>query len=368
MNVTPPIKQRGFSITEMLVAAVIGLILTAGAISMLVTSKQTYVVQDDLARIQEGARFAMDLMLADIRAAGYFGCHNSMGNVTNNLNGAANGVLFDTARAIEALEDGVDAWAPSNNTTDRVITTLDGGALGDTLRGSDAITIRRAGGIRWPATANMNNLGDPVTINHAPINGVSINTGDLLVLSDCASADIFRATNTPPASAAAAINHNAGANPEDNATNLLNKRYDTTAFVSPLATVRYFIGRDATGGPANPSLFREIVANGVITTQELVPGVESMQITYGIDNTGDNIPDSYVAANAGALGMVANNWNAVEAVRVALLLRSEQANSPDLDRSTYLVNGQALFGGAAPNDNRRRRVMMSAIFMRNNTQ
>ena len=53
-------KQGGFTLVELMVGAVIGLFLIGGAISILVTSRQTYATVDDLSRIQENARFAID--------------------------------------------------------------------------------------------------------------------------------------------------------------------------------------------------------------------------------------------------------------------------------------------------------------------
>ena len=63
-------------------------------------------------------------------------------------------------------------------------------------------------------------------------------------------------------------------------------------------------------------------ANVAANAQELVEGVESMQVLYGEDTTDDQNPNRYVSAN-----QVVNSANIVS-VRIGLLLRSPN-NTPD---------------------------------------
>ena len=78
-------KQRGFSLVELMVAITLGAILLGGAVTLFVNNRETYNVTNDLARLQETARFAMDTIIKDLRMAGYFGCHNRLDAVENNL-------------------------------------------------------------------------------------------------------------------------------------------------------------------------------------------------------------------------------------------------------------------------------------------
>lgn len=73
-------NARGFSLTELLVAMVIGLILLGGLVTLMVNSKKNYSQQDYSARLQENARFAMDFLSYDIRMAGFYGCSNEILN------------------------------------------------------------------------------------------------------------------------------------------------------------------------------------------------------------------------------------------------------------------------------------------------
>ena len=68
-----PLKRlpMGFSLVELMVAMTIGLALTLVVAQLFLGSRQTQATQDDLARIQEGARFAVELMAKELRMAGY---------------------------------------------------------------------------------------------------------------------------------------------------------------------------------------------------------------------------------------------------------------------------------------------------------
>ena len=52
-------RQQGFTIVELMVAATLGLLILAGAISMFISNKRIYTEQDEMGRLQENARFAM---------------------------------------------------------------------------------------------------------------------------------------------------------------------------------------------------------------------------------------------------------------------------------------------------------------------
>ena len=67
-------KQRGLSVVELLISLVIGMAVIAGSIQVVVSSKRSFMDQDEVSFIQANARYALDLMGKDIRMAGYLGC------------------------------------------------------------------------------------------------------------------------------------------------------------------------------------------------------------------------------------------------------------------------------------------------------
>ena len=64
-------RQSGLTLVELMVALVLGLLLLGGVTNVLVSSKQTFQANDDLGRVQENGRFALDILISDIRMAGY---------------------------------------------------------------------------------------------------------------------------------------------------------------------------------------------------------------------------------------------------------------------------------------------------------
>ena len=71
-----PRSQHGLSLVELMIALLLGLLITAAATQMLLTTKNAYRMQDDISRLQENGRFAVELLSHDIRMAGYMGCAN----------------------------------------------------------------------------------------------------------------------------------------------------------------------------------------------------------------------------------------------------------------------------------------------------
>lgn len=64
-------RHRGFTLVELMVALVISLLLMAGVIQVYLSSKQSYRLQDNVARIQESGRLATEILTRYIRLAGY---------------------------------------------------------------------------------------------------------------------------------------------------------------------------------------------------------------------------------------------------------------------------------------------------------
>ena len=70
--------QRGISFVEVLVAMVIGVIILAGVMQSMLTNQRNTAWSDDVAFVQENARYALETLARDIRWAGYWGCAANM--------------------------------------------------------------------------------------------------------------------------------------------------------------------------------------------------------------------------------------------------------------------------------------------------
>lgn len=64
-------QQTGFSLIELMVAMMLGVILIMGVFSVVLGSSQTYRLQDAMFRAQESGRFALTMMVSDLRQAGF---------------------------------------------------------------------------------------------------------------------------------------------------------------------------------------------------------------------------------------------------------------------------------------------------------
>ena len=63
--------QKGFTIVEIMVALTISLVLLAGVFQIYISSKESFRVQNELARLQENQRIAVEFLQRDIRQAGF---------------------------------------------------------------------------------------------------------------------------------------------------------------------------------------------------------------------------------------------------------------------------------------------------------
>jgi type IV pilus assembly protein PilW len=79
-------RQAGFNLIELMIAMVLGLIVSLGITQVFLSAKNTYVSQDAAAGIQEDARFVLSKMLQEIRMVGMFGCLQAITPPTTNGN------------------------------------------------------------------------------------------------------------------------------------------------------------------------------------------------------------------------------------------------------------------------------------------
>ena len=116
----------------------------------------------------------------------------------------------------------------------------------------------------------------------------------------------------------------------------------------------------ASGGATTESTFainanNELACNGT----PLISGVENLQIEYGVDTNGDNVPNSYQNADLVA------DWNQVIAVRLAILITSQGQVRDLASAEQYQLLGVSY---TAPNDRFHRRVFTTTIPLRNNNK
>lgn len=129
-----------------------------------------------------------------------------------------------------------------------------------------------------------------------------------------------------------------------------------------LGLSQFWVRNDA----GEPALACTSSVGGALSTENILRGVESLQVMYGVDTDNDGIPNRFV--NASDITDAAG-WRSVKAIRVGMVLRgargSQQAqgNSPNLYPLGENFAANIVF--AAPNDGRIRRVYTSTFMLRN---
>ena len=85
MFVSPQQKQNGLTLIELLIAMLLGTLMILGATSMFTANKRIYKEVDYQGRLAENARFAMEMIIRDLRMTGFIGCAIQQ-DVSNDLN------------------------------------------------------------------------------------------------------------------------------------------------------------------------------------------------------------------------------------------------------------------------------------------
>lgn len=294
-----------------MVAMVISLILLGGVIQIYLGSRQSYRVQDSQARLQENGRFAMYFLNKDIRMAGYMGC-NRLSSITPNVIANPPVPTFSSDTVLLGGDPGT--WPSSYGVTQP----------SNWVSGTSTIMVRYASPASVSLVGNMSTVNANIQLSANPS---GYQAGDVLFITDCSSADVFRATNVSQSSGTVTIAHSNS----QNAANFLSKAYQTDAQVMSFDYALYYIGTTAT--PGVNALYRQDMKQ----TQELADGVQDMRLLFGLDTTGDGAANIYdTATTIDALGSA--GWPSVVSVRVNLLLATPQDNL-NTTRQQYIFNG-----------------------------
>lgn len=295
--------QRGFSITELMVSVALGVVLIAGVIEVYVGSKQTSRTQNALARLQENARFAIDILSRDIRNSGFVGCSRIQditveGEIVAGLN-------YDQSVATWGLQS--EDEGAGNVSGGHDIAAINAIYDDDRYGESDVLVVQGAGGCSAAVSLDMAANTDAITLD---ANSCDFGGGDFVMVSNCDNADVFQ---IPAAYGGGPLVH---ANP-------LSITYLADGFteVFPFSSNTYFIAEELQPDDVTriPALYVADNTEDVIRPVAVVQGVENMQIQYGFDTDADGFANRYF--NASQIG-AAVNWASIVSVRVTLLMRT----------------------------------------------
>ena len=368
-------RQRGLSLVELMVALALSASLMAGVVGVFVAMFQADRTQEGVSRIQESGRFALNFLSQDLRMAGWLGCSSTIDRTTinNTLNGPP--PSFQPNRSIQGWEaDGSDPGVINNAAANEAVgntavsgwSTSGGNVIDSTraLPGTDIFRIWNADPT-IDATVNSVSPGASTVVN---VNNVTIPNGTILLLSDCEKADWVQACTTQTIGSPVTLNMtlSSGCTPGNIAN--LTLQSGAGAKVLKLSGTVYYIGKRDNVATNPPTLFRRTLGTTGIagTAEELVEGVEDMQILYGENTNNDNnsAADRFVPADQ------VTDWANVVSVRISLLVQSLENNLVAAPQA-YTFNGVIYNGtsgnGANPPDGRLRRVFTTTINLRNVT-
>ncbi|MBL3558250.1 MULTISPECIES: PilW family protein [Marinobacter] len=315
-------NQSGLSMVELLIATALGLLLTLGVTQIYLSGNETYRQTQGLAHAQESTRFVSAVLSPDLRTAGSFGCIAEMGMsldqvVDNRLNG---GLIVPLTQALQGWEytgtgpgdsvtlasalatPGAGNWASGTAGAN-----LPAELVGSVITNSDVIIVNAMTPLGVPVDAANPQNGN--SINLAGNSGVGANRIILATLGDCSEGELFQKSNNTNSSSITMAGNNV--TPGNNGNNF-NLAYEPQSRAYEFTSMAFYIGQGTNGEPA---LFRRLMIP-LQPPQELVSGVETLQILYGENSAGTNAADDYLPADE------VTDWEDIVSVRFSVMTRS----------------------------------------------
>lgn len=385
--------QDGLTLIELMVAMVLGLLVAAGIITVFSSTSSSNKALDQLARLQEEGRFAVTRLGSDLGMANGQYCTNSGGvakpgtggtyldhlrtpkvyakNLVGALSdvttdwGTTSGVAYPAAPTASysmpsfLFMRGYDCTLTACTPADPHDTVADIPEMGTTVnkrvKGADVITVRYVnpsagwsiGSIGGSEIATSSSVGTITSITLKPLGNEppasNFKDGDLAMLADCSSAQIFPASAstssnaviTPSTDGALAFNDSLpAAQQPQSAPVVFSVNRD-------LQTVTYYLKVVSVNGdgkaPLTGALMRRV--NGGDSTRggyedELVRGVERLDFTYGVQDvtgntsflTAKQVDDSTACppSEISAVTSVGCLWRGIKSIQVNLLMDGQQ--------------------------------------------
>lgn len=411
----------GITLVELLVAMTIGLFLTAGILSLLVGTRQSYRTNDAIAEVQETGRFLSGFLGFELRQVGNLGCQRRMfleahvpeGGVYDagnempimsvldiNLPAAVDYSLDDWvldfvhAKWLEAFDGTGTSFDPASPVA------IDGQQISgvqirDDLSNvdseSDVLVVRR---VIEPSVRNNRVLRPIDVLPRVEIDGDSMfQEGDIALVSDCNSAAIFQVTNDDP-NESEYLDYSSGTDEEPGNsstpadTDELKRLINLTVLNTPpeavdqngeafvVSTRIFYINDDS----ESPRLFMK---EGRADGQAIADNVFLFQTAFGVSlfndgaspypSNNEDTPgiDTYVTPSQlstvslpAEVDNLSKRWDRVNAVRVSFVVGSSEDNVVDRPMTIALPGfaGQSEFQAS---DRRYYQAFSTTVFLRN---
>ena len=308
-------QQQGFSLIEMMLAMLIGIMIMGGIMSVYSNTRDLQRTSEDQINLVTDARFALETIGYDLRHAGVFGGTNVTDLIACRQGDASCPSALPAATGDCESEWYIDISQSIFGGNNTVPTGY--GCILNHEPNTDVLVVRYA------------DSNEVDTANLVP--------GTAYVRSNYLAGQLFLGTAQPVI-------------PDDEGTLTANHQLYSRAY--------YISDFTNTPGDGQPALRRVDLINGPqVQDQLILPGATNLQVQYGEDLDSDGSIDEFVNADA------VTDFNKVYAVRLWVMIKSERkeqgldTNSGDINIAGTTVS--------RPNDGYRRLLVSSVIKMRN---
>jgi hypothetical protein len=319
------------TLVELMIAMVLGLIISGSMMGVYLNSVRNFAQDENIARMQENARYAIGVLSEDLMMADFWGPNTSVDVLTTSLapttgdcGEAVN--LFSAAEPVQHNR----YQAASDEQFDPCPAIDD-----DRLAQGDMVMIKRVKGSptarTFVDTADTDGDGDTAEV---------LQEG----LSSLANGTVYLRTN---GTSLTLINDANSLNPPP------------TGFADWEYLPRLYFVRDHYEAPDDgiPALCRrELNGINLSRTRCLAEGIENLHIEYGVDSDVDGTPDFYTATPDD------DDMRLLSSARIHLLARSAEEDPFYQDTRSYRLGDVVV---AAANDGYFRKVLTTTVSLRN---
>lgn len=341
-----PGSQRGISVVELMIAVVLGLIVSGSVLGVFLSANRNFAQDERMGRLQQNARFAMEQLANDLQMAAFWGRARDPGDVivktrdcdVDGSGQECQGIAADTVLPLGSDCDSsssphdpgsqYDSWAYDVLVPLQVLSEASASEAGDAFScitaaefevGSDVLAVKHVEGRPIDRSAQSaaerdEDVGEVFLRSTGEV-------GALIVYED----------DVPPAG-----------------------QFDWR-YVAHVYYVRSYLDDPADG---IPSLYRKRIEGASVVTEAggVAEGIEAFNVLFGIDTTGDGAPNTYIAEPTAA------QLAAAVTAKIYVLARSATADPAYSNDRTYTLGDRTI---AAANDGFYRRVFSSTVMLRN---
>lgn len=322
-------SQNGYTLIELLVVVVIMGIVTAGTMTVFLTSQEQYRVRDAMIRMQQQARLAMYDMEREVKLTGYG--FMDLGNLKINVYGM-----------------GEPEWG--------IVEAVDGGV--GLANKTDSITVRYLGGdpdVNPDVVLTEENTASSSIMRNSTTAGFQV--GDFFMVYDPSDLDkpasMYQITALP---GGGAIQHNPGLSPY-NPSSGFGVSYPAGSKIINLSTMKLKKVKYSVDSGGN--MVKEVTEDGAgtVTRRIIASGIQDLQVKYLFKN--GQWRDAPVDGDPNL------DVNNMRAIRLSIIARTAKADPRYGGADTHQLTGVHGNGEVYSGQGYRRMEMSSIISLRN---